>query len=73
LLELRPRGLQGIEVYYGDYTEKQINKLSLLAQDNDLIECGGSDFHNSGNPGEPQPGSIGPPMESFRKLKDRLK
>ena len=71
--ELKPIGLQGIEVYYGDYTDKQIDKLSLIAQDNDLIECGGSDFHNSGNPGEPQPGTIGPPMVNLHKLKDRLK
>ena len=71
--ELKPIGLQGIEVYYGDYTDKQIDKLSLIAQDNDLIECGGSDFHNSGNPGEPQPGTVGPPMENLHKLKDRLK
>jgi len=71
--ELRPRGLQGIEVYYGDYTGSQINRLSLIAKDNDLIECGGSDFHNSGNPGEPQPGTVGPPMKTFHSLQERLK
>jgi hypothetical protein len=71
--ELRPRGLQGIEVYYGDYTDSQINRLSLIAKDNDLIECGGSDFHNSGNPGEPQPGTVGPPMKTFHNLQERLK
>ena len=70
--EFKHRGLQGIEVHYGDYTDGQINKLSVIAEENDLIECGGSDFHNSGNPGEPQPGTIGPPMENFHKLKDRL-
>ena len=70
--EFRHRGLQGIEVYYADYTDDQIDKLSVITQDNDLIECGGSDFHNSGNPGEPQPGTVGPPMENFHKLKDRL-
>jgi predicted metal-dependent phosphoesterase TrpH len=70
--EFKDRGLQGIEVHYGDYTDDQINKLSVIAEENDLIECGGSDFHNSGNPGEPQPGTIGPPMENFHKLKDRL-
>ena len=71
--ELKPRGLQGMEVYYGDYTDSQINRLSLIAKDNDLIECGGSDFHNSGNPGEPQPGTVGPPMKTFHSLQERLK
>ena len=71
--ELKPRGLTGIEVYYGDYTDSQIKRLSLIAKENDLIECGGSDFHNSGNPGEPQPGTIGPPIETLSELKNRLK
>ena len=71
--ELKPRGLQGMEVYYGDYTDSQINRLSLIAKDNDLIECGGSDFHNSGNPGEPQPGTVGPPIKTFHSLQERLR
>ena len=71
--ELRPRGLQGMEVYYGDYTDSQINRLSLIAKDNDVIECGGSDFHNSGNPGEPQPGTVGPPIKTFHSLQERLR
>ena len=71
--ELKPRGLEGIEVYYGDYTDSQISRLSLIAKESDLIECGGSDFHNSGNPGEPQPGTVGPPMSTLSNLKNRLK
>ena len=71
--EFTDQGLAGIEVYYGDYTSGQIDKLRLIAEANDLIECGGSDFHNSGNPAEPQPGTIGPPMNTFYRLKDRLR
>lgn len=66
---LKRIGLVGMEVYYGDYTYDQVEYLQGLAKDADLIPCGGSDYHCSGNPGEPEPGSVGPPMESFEALR----
>lgn len=69
LAELTDAGLVGMEVYYGDYTPEQVEWLRGLADDFGLIPCGGSDYHASGNPGEPQPGSVGPPMSSVDALK----
>lgn len=68
LCRLVKAGLVGMEVYYGDYTSEQVEWLKKLADDFDLIPCGGSDYHASGNPGEPEPGSVGPPMTTVVAL-----
>ena len=68
LTELKEAGLVGLEVYYGDYSSDQVSTLSNLADQFGLIPCGGSDYHASGNPSEPEPGMVGPPMESFEAL-----
>ena len=69
---LKTEGLVGMEVYYGDYTIDQVECLKSLADEIDLIPCGGSDYHASGNPGEPTPGSVGPSMDFLYEL-ERLK
>ena len=68
LSDLKKAGLVGMEVFYSDYTPEQVNYLESLSIELDLIPCGGSDYHASGNPGEPEPGSVGPPMETFDRL-----
>ena len=68
LIELKDAGLVGIEVYYGDYTPDQVRRLAALADELGLICCGGSDYHAAGNPGEREPGTVGPPLESVRAL-----
>lgn len=70
LAGLKEHGLMGMEVFYGDYTPEQVRRLKGIADELGIIPCGGSDFHNSGNPGEPQPGSVGPPMETVERLRD---
>ena len=65
---LKAAGLVGMEVYYGDYTPDQVKWLRGLADDFDLIPCGGSDYHALGNPDEPEPGAVGPPMSSVESL-----
>ena len=72
LWNLKMEGLVGMEVYYGDYTIDQVKCLRSIADEIGLIPCGGSDYHASGNPGEPTPGSAGPSMDFLYKLK-RLK
>ena len=67
---LKEHGLMGMEVFYGDYTPDQVRRLKSVADELGIIPCGGSDFHNSGNPGEPQPGSVGPPPETVARLRD---
>ena len=69
LEELRRDGLAGIEVYYKDYEAHVVEQLESLAADLGLIPCGGTDYHASGNPGEPVPGHAGPPMASYERLK----
>ena len=69
LTDLKAAGLVGIEVYYSDYTPDQVEWLAGLADMLGLIPCGGSDYHGSGNPGEIEPGSVGPPKESVERLK----
>ncbi len=71
--ELKEAGLVGMEVYYKDYTPEQTERLAALADKLGLIPCGGTDYHASGNPGEPEPGSVGPPMETIEALKSLKK
>ncbi len=70
LSDLKGCGLEGVEVFYGDYTAEQVAYLESLADELDLIPCGGSDYHCSGNPGEPEPGTVGPPMKTVSMLEN---
>ncbi len=70
LRDLKSCGLAGVEVYYGDYTPEQVACLRETADDIGLVPCGGSDYHASGNPGEPEPGSVGPPPWVVEKLEE---
>ena len=74
LRELKEAGLVGMEVYYGDYSPEQVALFAAIADEVGLIPCGGSDYHRSGNPGEPEPGSVGPPVatvDGLRALRGR--
>jgi hypothetical protein len=68
LPELKAAGLVGMEVYYGTYTPSEVQALAALAAREALIPCGGSDYHALGTPGEAQPGTVGPPLESAERL-----
>ena len=72
LTELKAAGLVGMEVYYGDYTPDQVEWLKGLSDELGLIPCGGSDYHGLGNPNEPQPGTVGPPVTSVDRLRALL-
>ncbi len=65
---LKEAGLVGMEVHYGYYTQEQVQYLLGLTKKWDLIPCGGSDYHALGTPGEPEPGQVGPPIESAEAL-----
>jgi predicted metal-dependent phosphoesterase TrpH len=45
---LKPAGLLGLEVYYGEYDDDQRASLRALADRTGLIPTGGSDFHGYG-------------------------
>ena len=71
--ELKAAGLHGMEVHYAMYDEATIDWLADLARAYDLIPCGGSDYHHSGNSREPLPGTNGPPMETVERLEEAAK
>jgi len=73
LRELKAEGLAGIEVHYGNFSNVQTRLFASIADEIGLLQCGGSDYHASGNPGEPPPGSAGPPMEVYHKMLDLKK
>ena len=68
LSELKEAGLAGMEVYYGDYPPDQVELLRAISDEIGLVPCGGSDYHASGNPDEPEPGSVGPPSATVEAL-----
>lgn len=72
--ELALRGLDGMEVYYPSHTRKMRKKLYALAQKNDLLITGGSDFHGANRPTldlAGQGGAICPPDWILDKIKAR--
>ena len=70
ITELKAAGLVGMEVYYAQYTPETVQRLAGVAARHGLIPCGGSDFHGLGNTGEPLPGTLGPPVETIRRLEE---
>ncbi len=68
--ELKAAGLHGMEVHYSMYDEATVDWLADVARAYDLIPCGGSDYHHSGNSREPLPGVNGPPLESIERLEE---
>jgi predicted metal-dependent phosphoesterase TrpH len=75
LAGLQQVGLAGMEVHYGDYSPRQVDMLAAIACELGLIQCGGSDYHASGNPDETEPGTVGPPpgvVDALQDVKGRL-
>ena len=70
LVDLKRSGLVGMEVHYGGYTSEQVDELAGVAAELGIVPCGGSDYHASGNPGEPEPGTAGPPMDTVDALRE---
>jgi len=68
LPSLRDAGLDGIEVYYGNYSEPHVSFLQNIAEKYNLVACGGSDYHAFSTPNEVEPGDIGPPREALDLL-----
>ena len=65
LEELKQVGLLGLEVYYGDHTPEQVTRIEQIADRLELVKCGGSDYHATG---DPEPGSVEPPSETIDTL-----
>ena len=68
IARLKPSGLAGIEVYYGQYTQEQIRTLAGLADKYGLTATGGSDYHGLDDNAETMMGTVNVPMSAAEKL-----
>lgn len=68
---LSDAGLAGIEVYAEKYGPEQHGFYASLANNYNLIPCGGTDYHNFGIENESVPGITGPPPDTAKKLYER--
>lgn len=48
LIQLKPAGLVGMEVYYDGYDGSLVKRLAQIAKKYDLLPLGGSDYHGEG-------------------------
>ena len=65
---LKPAGLVGIEAYYNDYADDEVDILVALATQYELIATGGSDYHGIDDSRETMMGGADVPLESARQL-----
>ena len=65
---LKAQGIAGMEVHYAEFSAQQRADLARLADQHELLPCGGSDYHAFGTPTEHLPGTAGPPVEVLRQL-----
>ena len=68
IVDLKQSGLVGIEVYYDNYDQATIERLSKLAVKNELISTGGSDFHGFEDDHETPLGEAKVPFECAEEL-----
>jgi 3',5'-nucleoside bisphosphate phosphatase len=68
IVVLKPAGLKGLEVFYGNYDSTQVQELLRLANKYELVPTGGSDFHGLDVLNEPPLGTVDVPMESVERL-----
>jgi predicted metal-dependent phosphoesterase TrpH len=68
IIELKKSGLVGLEAYYKDYTDEEINRLISLADKYGLILTGGSDYHGLDENTETMIGGARVPFEIIEKL-----
>jgi predicted metal-dependent phosphoesterase TrpH len=66
--ELVARGLAGLEIYYKNYNEDEMERLFKVARKYNLIATGGSDYHGFENNNEITLGSAEVPLEAAQKL-----
>ena len=66
--EMKAAGLAGIEAYYNNYTEEEINRVVSLADKHGLITTGGSDYHGLDDSTETMIGGADVPEESVEQL-----
>jgi predicted metal-dependent phosphoesterase TrpH len=68
ILEMKPAGLVGLEVYYNGYSAADVKRLVGLARRHNLIATGGSDFHGIEPENETAIGGAEVPLEVAERL-----
>jgi predicted metal-dependent phosphoesterase TrpH len=68
LKRLVAAGLTGMETYYQDYDDDEVETFRLLSERFGLIPMGGSDYHGLGNPQQRDPGDIPLPIEPIKRF-----
>ena len=68
VIEMKAAGLVGIEAYYKNCTEEEINRVVGLANKHGLITTGGSDYHGIDDSTETMIGGADVPEESVEQL-----
>lgn len=68
IARLKKSGLAGIEAYYGEYTQQQVQTLLKLADKYELIATGGSDYHGLDENAETKMGGTKVPLAAAEKL-----
>ncbi|TAM41826.1 PHP domain-containing protein [bacterium] len=67
--EFAASGLQGLEAYYPEHSQSQVNYYLDLAKKLNLVVTGGSDFHGSAKP-DIKLGAVKIPLELVEKLRN---
>jgi len=73
--QLKNMGLAGIEIYYPTHSHKVFLTLQKIASEQDLLPCGGTDFHGDKHSNTPLGGSaktIRIPAHVWNAIKNRL-
>jgi predicted metal-dependent phosphoesterase TrpH len=68
IADLKKAGLIGLEVYYKDYSAREIDLLVRLAAENGLIATGGTDYHGIEDNNEVMMGGANVPEEAVTGL-----
>ncbi|MDD5190642.1 MAG: PHP domain-containing protein [Dehalococcoidales bacterium] len=68
ILELKPAGLVGMEVYYAAYAFEEVSPLLGLAYKHGLIATGGTDYHGIDSNSEMMMGGVDVPPRAVEQL-----
>ena len=66
--DLKAVGLVGMEVYYGGYSPEDVTRLLRVADANNLIPTGGTDYHGISEGSEIMMGNVDVPMKTVERL-----
>jgi 3',5'-nucleoside bisphosphate phosphatase len=66
--KMKPAGLVGLEVYYKDASMEETEKMLRLAEEQELITTGGTDYHGMGENNEVPIGGVNVPLKAAQDL-----